>query len=109
MKELSRPGVMIYFDDIRPFVDYMTDETLGALFRALINYAELGEWVDDDCDPNVMVPLRVMKPKIDRDAAAYENKKLHGQYMTYVRLAKQQGLNPVSEETWKLTETSSNY
>jgi len=112
MKESSRPGVMIYFDDIRPFADYMTDEVLGAFIRALIDYAQFGEWVDDDCDPNVVVPLRIFKPKVDRDAEAYESKKLHGQYMTYVRLAKQQGLNPVSEEAWRASirdGTASNY
>lgn len=102
MKESSRPGVMIYFDDIRPFADYMTDEVLGAFFRALLNYAQFGEWVAEDCDQSVSIPLRVFKPKVDRDAEAYENKKLHGQYMTYVRLEKQKGFTPLSEESWRI-------
>lgn len=102
MKESSRPGVMIYFDDIRPFSDYMTNEVLGAFIRALIDYAQFGAWVTNDCPQEVLTPLRVFKPKVDRDAETYEKKKLHGNYMTYARLEKQKGLTPMSEEAWRI-------
>lgn len=98
--EDGRPGVMLYFKDLKPFTSYFTNEQLGSLFSAILNYAEHGMWVDDDCDQNVKVALMVLQPKIDRDGESYERKKLHGQYMAYVRLAKEKGETYLSEPDW---------
>ena len=95
----SRPGVMIYFEDIKPFTECYTDEQCGMLLRAIISYAENGEWIVDD-DSDIKIALKVLKPKIDRDAESYEKKKLHAQYMTYVREAKDAGRDYLSEQEW---------
>lgn len=104
--EDGRPGVMLYFKDLKPFTSYFTNEQLGRLFSAILNYAEHGMWVDDDCDQNVKVALMVLQPKIDRDGESYERKKLHGQYMTYVRMAQDKGETYLSEKEWIATTTA---
>ena len=98
--ENGRPGAMLYFNDLKPFTSFLTNEQLGVLLTAILNYAEHGLWVDDDCDPNVKVALMVLQPKIDRDGESYERKKLHGQYMTYVRMAQSNGETYLSETEW---------
>ena len=96
----DRPGVMIYFEDINPFIEDYTNEECGILLKTIVNYAENGKWVSDDCPSTIRIALKVLKPKIDRDAESYEKKKLHGQWMTYVRIAKENGRDYLSEETW---------
>lgn len=98
--ENTRPGVMIYFNDIKPFTQFFRDEQLGELVRAILNYAQFGEWLSEDSDPAVRLALGVFKDKIDRDAEAYERKKLHGQYMTYARQAKEANRECLSEQEW---------
>lgn len=101
MSETStKPGVMVYFNDVRPFFRAFSNEQLGALFRAVVDYSENGEWPSSDCDSSVILALDVLRDKIDRDGAAYERKKLHGQYMTYVRETKEEGRTPIPESKW---------
>lgn len=96
----TKPGVMIYFNDVRPFFRAFSKEQLGALFEAVVDYAENGEWPSADCDSGVILALDVLRDKIDRDGEAYERKKLHGQYMTYVRETKEDGRTPMPESQW---------
>ena len=98
--ENGRPGVMFYFNDLRPFTSYFTYEQLGMLLTAILAYGENCEWNDEDCDPDIRLAMMVLKPKIDRDRESYERKKLHGQYMAYVRLAKEKGETYLSEPDW---------
>ena len=42
---MSKPGVMIYFNDAR-VVDKLTDQEAGKLFRGILQYAERGEIPD---------------------------------------------------------------
>lgn len=91
---------MLYFDDTKPFLECLSDAQLGQLLRAVINYAESGEWVSESCDPTIKLALGIFKSKIDRDGVAYEKKKLHGQYMAYVRASKEQGKEYLAEQNW---------
>lgn len=100
MAQREKPGFMTYHDDVRPFADYLTDEMYGKLMKAVLNYSQYGEWVDDDCDPQVLIALRIIKPKIDRDAAIYEKRKLHADYMTYARTTTNNGGTPMKEDQW---------
>lgn len=96
----QRPGVMIYFDDFRPIADFLNDEQLGVLLRAVISYAESGEWLADDCDNSVRFALNTMKPKIDRDAERYEESIWQRKYAVYSRETRKQGKEPIAFEEW---------
>ena len=91
---------MLYFNDIKPFAQFFSNEQFGALILAVLRYAEAGEWLPENSDPAVLLALGVLKDKIDRDAEAYERKKLHGQYMTYARQAKEANRECLSEQEW---------
>lgn len=100
MESNNRPGVMIYFDDFRPITDFLDDEQLGVLLRAVLSYAENGEWVGDDCDGNVRFVLNTLRPKIDRDAERYERSVLQKKHAVYSREQKKQGKEPLSFDDW---------
>lgn len=104
----QRPGVMFYFDDFRPIADFLSDKQLGVLLRAVMNYAENGEWIAENCDSSVRFALNTMKPKIDRDAERYEDSIWQRKYAVYSRETRKQGKEPIPFEEWyplrKMTE-----
>ena len=44
----EKPGVMVYFDDIRPAMRMLDDERFGKLLRAVIDYSQMGVVPDLD-------------------------------------------------------------
>ncbi len=80
----DRPGVIIYFSDIRPAINRLSDSDLGELFKAIIDYAEYGEISDLDNSMTGFI-FETLQPKIDRDRERYDKKYLHALYMTYCR------------------------
>lgn len=92
---VERPGVLLYFDDFNPALEAMPDEQLGALFRAVMCYAQTGEVLPLDRFGEFV--FKIVKPKIDRDGDKLEKKRLHGLYMTYCRTA---GEDKLSEKEW---------
>ena len=99
MTEKGRPGVMIYFDKIRPFLKKMNDEQAGALFRAILEYAEYGTIPELDFVSDLA--FEVMQPVIDRDAEQYAKNSKKRQYATYCREAQRQGKQEMSYEAWE--------
>lgn len=96
----NRPGVMIYFDDFRPIIDFLNDEQIGFLLRAVLAYAETGEWIVKDDDSSVKFALNTLKPKIDRDAERYEQSIWQRKYAVYSHEARKHGKEPISFEDW---------
>ena len=72
MADKQKPGVMIYFD-LRPCLQRLTNEQKGALFSAILNYAENGVLPELD-DIAVGVAWDFVKPRIDRDTEVYAGK-----------------------------------
>lgn len=68
----GRPGVMIYFD-VLPCLERLTGEEKGELFEAIMNYARFG--ILPQIGSSVGIAFDFMRPRIDLDADAYENKK----------------------------------
>lgn len=66
----KRPGVMLYFDDIKPAINRMDDEQCGRLLRAIVSYAETGEKPEIDGMEGLVFDMLI--PKIDRDGERYE-------------------------------------
>lgn len=65
------PGFMTYYKTVRPFLNRMSDEQAGRLYKALLDYAENGEIVDFD-DPLTGAVFDSLRASIDRDAGKYD-------------------------------------
>lgn len=98
MAEKQRPGVMLYFDSIRPALNRLNDLQAGMLFRAILTYAEFGEIseLDDKCG----MAFEMLKPKIDHDAESYAETQEKRKYAAYRREAKRFGVFPLEFEDW---------
>ena len=69
MAEKERPGVMIYFD-LRPSLKRLSNEEKGALFEAMMDYAQYG--ILPQLEGMTGVAWDFIQPRIDRDAERYE-------------------------------------
>lgn len=101
----KRPGVMLYFADIKPALNRMNDEQCGRLLRAIISYAEDGE--KPELDGIEALVFDLMVPKIDRDDERYEESREQRQYAVYVRKKKKYGETFLPFPEWKLLRLSS--
>lgn len=99
-REKERPGVMLYFDSIRPALNRLSNEQCGALLRAILDYAEYGEAADLDAMAGMAFDM--LRPKIDRDAERYEETRASRQYAVYCREVKKRGEQPVGPAEWRL-------
>lgn len=95
----ARPGVMIYFESVRPALSRLDNEQCGALFRAIIDYAEYG--AVSDLEPMTGMAFDLLRPKIDRDAEKYEESREQRQHAVYVREAKRRGEEPLTLSEWR--------
>ena len=67
----TRPGFMIYFDDIQPMLDVLDNEDIGELFLAIMEYARNGNEAVPD-DPLLKAFFHILKPRIDADREHYD-------------------------------------
>lgn len=95
-----RPGVMLYFDSIRPALNRLDDLKCGQLFRAVVDYAEFG--AVPELDPLVGMVFDLLVPKIDRDAEKYAESREQRQHAVYVREAKRRGEQPLTISEWRV-------
>lgn len=65
---MAKPGVMIYFDT-RPFIQRLSVEEQGALFMAILDYAEKG--VVPEFNGWLEAVWQFMQPKLDSDDERY--------------------------------------
>ena len=101
----ARPGVMVYFDAVRPALSRLDNEQCGALFRAILDYAEYG--AVSDLEPLTGMVFDLLRPKIDRDAEKYEESREQRLHAVYVREAKRRGEQPLPISEWRLRRESS--
>ena len=94
------PGVMLYFDAVRPAISRLNETQCGALLRAVMDYAQYG--VVPELDPMTGLAFDVLVPKIDRDAERYEESREQRQYAAYTREKKRGGEQPLSIAEWRL-------
>lgn len=90
---------MFYFD-LRPALKCLNDEQTGRLFNAMLDYGERGEEPSFE-DPLLGMAWAFVKPGIDRDALAYDNKIEQRRYAGYSSAAKKKNVTPISFEEWK--------
>ena len=101
----TKPGVIVYFDDIRPALNRLSDEQCGRLLRAMVDYAQYG--ITSELDSMTGMAFDMLMPKIDRDAVKYAEACEQRQYAVYVRESKKHGVVPVSIAEWRLSRQMS--
>ena len=96
----ERPGVMLYFDAVRPVINRLDTAQCGVLLRSVMDYAQYG--VVPELDPMTGLAFDMLVPKIDRDAERYEESREQRQYAGYVREKKRSGEPALSIAEWRL-------
>ena len=97
----ERPGVMLYFDVLRPMINRLDAAQCGVLLRAVMDYAQYG--VMPELDPMTGMAFDMLVPKIDHDAERYEESREQRQYAAYAREKKRSGEQVLSFSEWRLT------
>ena len=100
IKQKERPGVMLYFDAVRPAISRLNEAQCGVLLRSVMDYAQYG--VVPELDPMTGLAFDMLVPKIDRDAERYEESREQRQYAGYVREKKRSGEPALSIAEWRL-------
>ena len=98
--KVKRPGVMVYFS-MRPSLNFLNDEQLGKLFRAMLDYAEYGT-KPDFIDPLLGMAWSFVSSGIDRDWESYIEKVDKRKYATYCREAQKRQLEELPFEEWRV-------
>ena len=94
---MSRPGIMIYFDILKP-IEVLPDADKGRLLVAMLEYAQTGKepaFVD-----MLEMAWRFIKPKIDKDEASYNLSILRHQYATECRERKRKEEPAITFDEW---------
>ena len=99
-KNKERPGVMLYFDAVRPAISRLDETQCGVLLRSVMDYAQYG--VVPELDPMTGLAFDMLVPKIDRDAERYEESREQRQYAVYTREKKRSGEPVMSIGEWRL-------
>ena len=68
----QRPGVMLYFDVV-PCLERLSMEEKGRLFEAILYYGQFG--VVPELEGMVGMAWDFIRPRLDRDAERYEEKR----------------------------------
>ena len=102
IKQKERPGVMLYFDAVRPAISRLNETQCGVLLRSVMDYAQYG--VVPELDPMTGLAFDMLVPKIDRDAERYEESREQRQYAGYVREKKRSGEPVMSIAEWRLAK-----
>ena len=95
---MARPGLMLYFD-ILPALDKLPSSAVGELLLAALHYAQSGAEPAFE-DSSLGFAWAFLQPSIDRDGATYEGKRLKGDWLTYCRQCKEDGVDALDFETW---------
>lgn len=96
----ERPGVMLYFDVLRPMINRLDAAQCGELLRSIVDYAQYG--VVPELDPMTGMAFDMLVPKIDHDVERYEESREQRQYAAYVREKKRSGEQALSIADWRL-------
>ena len=99
-RQKERPGVMLYFDAVRPAISRLNEAQCGVLLRSVMDYAQYG--VLPELDPMTGLAFDMLVPKIDRDAERYEESREQRQYAAYTREKKRSGEQALSIAEWRL-------
>ncbi len=97
---MPKPGVMIYFS-IRPAMRYLSNEQMGQLFVAILDYAENGISPSFE-DPMVGMAWSFIAAGIDKDGEKYSEKVEKKKYAAFCREAQNKNIRALPFDDWKL-------
>jgi hypothetical protein len=89
--EKQKPGVLLYFADLRPMLNRLSDDELGVLFRAVIDFSEFG------LEPSELPGMSafafdILRPCLERDAQRYRKTVAQRKYAAFCRERMRQGV-----------------
>ena len=93
----ERPGFMLYFDTA-PAFERLGDADAGKLIKALLSYSATGELLP--LDGMASLAFDLIRPKLDRDAAKYEEKVMKRRYAGYSKACRDKGEEPLDFASW---------
>lgn len=96
---MARPGVMLYFS-VLPALDSLPPASAGTLLLAAMHYAQDGQEPIFE-DSTLSFSWAFLKPSIDRDGETYSEKRQRGEWLTYCRQCKRDGIDSMDFETWR--------
>ena len=99
----ARPGLMLYFEDLEPFMSALSSAQLGELLLALLRYGRDGT-EPAELDALTALGFRVLRPRLDRDARRYAEKQRKSQYAAYCREQDRLGLPRLDFTLWLQTD-----
>ena len=97
MEDKKKPGVMLYFEDLRPVED-MPDDVAGQLFKAILSYSETG--AEPIVSPVLQFAWRFIRKGIDEDTKNYYLKIEQRKYAAYCKSVKAAGREPLPFQLW---------
>ncbi len=98
-RKQERPGVILYFSDIRPALKRFSEHQLSSLFHAIFDYAEHGTVPELDSDVGLL--FEIIQARIDQDGQNYLEVCRKNQYASFCAVEKQKGRIPISREEWE--------
>ena len=96
----EKPGVVLYFD-VLPALKFLSNEQMGKLFKAILEYGESERTPDFADDPLLGMAWCFVGPRIDRDGESYGEKKEQRKYAVYCREAKKCNVTPMVFDEWR--------
>lgn len=96
---MPRPGIMLYFDILRP-IRSLSDEEKGRLFIAILEYGQDG--IVPEFDGMLAMAWEFIRPRLDRDGESYEAATAQKQYATFCRECKRNDVEKISFDEWLL-------
>lgn len=93
----ERPGFMLYFDTA-PAFERLDDADAGKLIKALLSYSATGELLP--LEGMASLAFDLIRPKLDRDAAKYEEKVTKRRYAGYSKASRDKGEEPLDFANW---------
>lgn len=96
---MGRPGMMLYFDVLKPF-RLLSHEERGKLILAMLEYARDGKEPDFQEELSLLLAWEFVMPKIDCDAGRYEDVVAKRKYAGFCSALARKDREPVSFEEW---------
>lgn len=84
-------------------LEKLDNSDAGALFLGAMRYAQTGQEPLFE-NPLLLFAWALIRPAVDRDGQAYDEKILRKKFAVYVREAKKAGQEPLSFDEWKAKE-----
>lgn len=94
------PGFMVYVEEWTTFIENYTDEEVGKVFKATLDFFHNGTLQDLD-DRGMKLMLRQTTNAVSRDMEAYEEKCLRNAYNRYRGTVKNTDETPLEYDAWK--------